>query len=163
MCAWGRKGNYLLISKPLSVSHKKRTSLSLPMNFKMVAHSLLMHLFLLHLAGIQCTVNLSSDDWREAVTWKLKNIPSLLPSSFPISSRSTLSSLIFLTVNPSRDSDRCNAVCFKKPEYHESCVLVPQRNSSATSAEALIPLADVCEQQHSPVVSLFCDEDRCVR
>lgn len=163
MCAWGRKGNYLPVSNPLSVSHKKRSNLSLPVNFRVVAHSLLMHLFLLHFAGVQCTVDLSSGDCREAVTWKLKNIPSLLSSPFPISSHSRLSSLIFLTVNPFRDSDLCSAVCFKKPEYHESCVVVPQRNSSATSAEALIPLADVCEQQHSPAVSLFWDEDRCVR
>lgn len=163
MCAWGRKSNSLPISNLLSVSHKNWTVLCFPMNFKMVAHSLLMPLFLLDFAGVQCTVDLSSCDWREAVTWKLKNIPSPLPSSFPISSHSRLSSLILLTVNPFRDSDLCSAVCFKKPEYHESCVIVPQRNSSVTSAEALIPLADVCEQQHSPAVSLFWDEDRCVR
>lgn len=152
-CVWGRKGKYLPIYNPLSVSHKKRTHLSLSMNFKRVAHALFIHLFLLHFTGIQ--TDLSSGDWREAVTWKLKNILSLLSSSFPISSHSRFSSLIFLTANTFGGSDLLRAASFKKPEYNETCVIVPQRNSSATSVEALIPLADVCEQQYSPAVSLF--------
>lgn len=99
----GEKAQLSPISNPLSVSHKKITNLSLPMNFKMVPHSLLMHLFLLHFAGVQWTVDLSCGDWREAVTWKLKNTPPFLSSSFPISSYSRLTSFIFLTVNSFRD------------------------------------------------------------
>lgn len=67
MCSWVKKGNYLPVANLLSVSHKKRTDLSLPMGFKMVAHSLLVQ-FLLHSAVVQYTICLSSGDWREAVT-----------------------------------------------------------------------------------------------
>lgn len=50
MCARGRQGSYFPISN-LTISHKKRTTLSLPMNYDLVAHFLLIHLFLTDFCG----------------------------------------------------------------------------------------------------------------
>lgn len=63
MCAWGSTDNDPLISNPLSVSHKKELIYLFLCFCLMVAvftfNSLLMHLFFLHFAVIQCTVELS--------------------------------------------------------------------------------------------------------
>lgn len=76
MCAWGSIDNDLSISNPLTVSHKKTL---IYLIFLMVAHSLLMHLFLLHFAVVQSTVDLlfTRLDEREKEKISLQSYPHL--------------------------------------------------------------------------------------
>lgn len=77
MCVWGSIDNDLPISNPLTVSHKKTPNL---FNFFLiVAHSLLMHLFLLHFAVVQSTVDLlfTRLDEREKEKISLQSYPHL--------------------------------------------------------------------------------------